>query len=348
AELRRTRSAIQAGRNVERSAPVTAKNVRMTITATFDGIQPCIDEFEVFGPADPGTNLALARSGAKATASSEYPNAAIHKIVHLNDGQYGNGRSWISAENGKGWCQIELAEPAEIHRRAWGRDGEGKFKDRLAKDYKIEVSIDCKMWQTVAGSWDRQATRDTGLPSIAQISALSEQLNQLRQRLKDLETVPMTYCGVFRNPDKTHLLKRGDPQRRLDEVAPSTVAAVRPAIALKPGSTEAERRVALADWIAHPDNPLPARVMVNRLWHWHFGQGIVNTPSDFGFNGDRPSHPELLDWLAAEFLATGGRLKHLHRLIVLSTAYRQSGPHDERAAGIDAGNRTLRPRRPRR
>src|SRR5262249_31926233 len=80
-EARRLRSAIQPGRNVERIAPVSAKFVRMTIAATFDGIQPCVDEFEIFGPDDPGLNLALAKSGAKATASSEYPNASIHKIV---------------------------------------------------------------------------------------------------------------------------------------------------------------------------------------------------------------------------------------------------------------------------
>ena len=73
--------------------------------------------------------------------------------------------------------------------------------------------------------------------------------------------------------------------------------------------------------------------MVNRVWHYHFGRGIVATPSDFGFNGDRPSHPELLDWLAAEYLANGGRLKPIHRLIVLSAAYRQSSRLDDRGRG---------------
>src|SRR5262249_34912654 len=167
------------------------------------------------------------------------------------------------------------------------------FQDRLAKDYKIEVSNDGKDWQPVAGSWDREP-RNQPLPQINPNGALVEQLNRLRQRLRELETVPMIYCGVFRNPDKTHLLKRGDPMQKLDEVVPSAVSTVKPAFALKKGATEPERRLALADWIAHPENPLPARVMVNRLWHWHFGQGIVNTPSDFGFNGGRPPQPALL------------------------------------------------------
>jgi hypothetical protein len=102
-----------------------------------------------------------------------------------------------------------------------------------------------------------------------------------------------------------------------------------------------ERRRALADWIADRANPLPARVMVNRVWHYHCGRGLVRTPSDFGFNGDRPSHPELLDWLAAEYQANGGYLKPLHRLILLSRVYRQSSRIIERHAVADADDRLL-------
>jgi hypothetical protein len=88
--------------------------------------------------------------------------------------------------------------------------------------------------------------------------------------------------------------------------------------------------------------------MINRVWHWHFGRGIVRTPSDFGFNGDRPSHPELLDWLAAEYQSNGWRLKPLHRLIVLSAAYRQGTRFDDRAEAADADDRLLWRRAPRR
>ena len=104
---------------------------------------------------------------------------------------------------------------------------------------------------------------------------------------------------------------------------------------------EAQRRAALARWIADPANPLPARVMVNRVWHYHFGRGIVATPSDFGFNGAAPSHPELLDWLASTYIAGGWRLKPIHRLIVTSAAYRQSSRLDPKAQGIDRDNRLL-------
>jgi hypothetical protein len=80
---------------------------------------------------------------------------------------------------------------------------------------------------------------------------------------------------------------------------------------------------------------------VNRLWHWHFGQGIVDTPSDFGYGGGQPSHPKLLDWLAAELIRSQWSLKHIHRLIVTSHAYRQSSEHSKRAAAIDSDNRLL-------
>src|SRR6202011_1142643 len=104
----------------------------------------------------------------------------------------------------------------------------------------------------------------------------------------------------------------------------ASLSGARPDFGLQEDAPEAERRRKLAEWLAQPENPLFARVMVNRLWHYHFGTGIVETPNDFGFNGGRPSHPELLDWLAAEFTDRNYRLKDMHRLIVLSAAYRQS------------------------
>ena len=83
-------------------------------------------------------------------------------------------------------------------------------------------------------------------------------------------------------------------------------------------------RSALADWVASDRNPLTARVIVNRVWQWHFGQGLVRTPNDFGTRGERPTHPELLDWLAVDFMEHGWSLKHLHRRIMLSNAYQMS------------------------
>jgi hypothetical protein len=104
---------------------------------------------------------------------------------------------------------------------------------------------------------------------------------------------------------------------------------------------EPSRRKALALWLTQPDHPLTARVMVNRIWAWHFGRGIVATPNDFGRQGELPTHPELLDWLATEFVSRGWSVKAMHRLMVLSSAYRMSDDHNASNAKLDAENRYL-------
>jgi hypothetical protein len=104
------------------------------------------------------------------------------------------------------------------------------------------------------------------------------------------------------------------------------------------------RRITLAKWIASPENPLTARVMVNRIWQYHFGRGIVGTPNDFGRNGERPTHPELLDWLANRFIEKGWSVKAIHRMILTSNTWRQSADNQEYAtagAKIDPDNRLL-------
>jgi hypothetical protein len=113
------------------------------------------------------------------------------------------------------------------------------------------------------------------------------------------------------------------------------------AYSLETKTAEGERRVALAKWLTAPDNPLTARVLVNRVWQHHFGKGLVDTPSDFGYMGSRPTHPNMLDWLAHELQRNGWKLKPLHRLIMTSQAYRQSGDWQAAAARQDAESRFL-------
>jgi mono/diheme cytochrome c family protein len=127
-------------------------------------------------------------------------------------------------------------------------------------------------------------------------------------------------------PKPVHVLKRGDiakPGQLAEPGALSALADLPARFALADPKREAMRRVALADWLADPRNPLTWRSAANRVWHFHFGRGLCDTPSDFGRMGSLPSHPELLDWLACE-LRDSGSLKHLHRLIVTSATYRQS------------------------
>jgi mono/diheme cytochrome c family protein len=154
---------------------------------------------------------------------------------------------------------------------------------------------------------------------------------------------PLTYSGIMRQPEATVLYRRGDVRNPAEHIAPGGLTAARAieGLELPLDAPEAERRLRFAQWVSRPDHPLTARVLVNRVWQQHFGRGLVETPSDFGFNGGQPTHPELLDWLAAEFIANGWRLKPLHRAIVLSAAYRQGGEHNPAAAAVDADNRLL-------
>ncbi len=141
----------------------------------------------------------------------------------------------------------------------------------------------------------------------------------------------------------TYVLKSGGYDAFGEEVQPGFLSIfTRDAAKIIPSRADTTgRRVALANWLADPGNPLTARVMVNRIWHYHFGRGIVGTPSDFGTMRDRETHPELLDWLAATFVEQAWSVKKMHRLIMLSSVYQQSSAFDAAAARIDPENKLI-------
>ena len=191
------------------------------------------------------------------------------------------------------------------------------------------------------------------------------QLKQLRAEAQKLEKAlkanpePEKVYAIVSNekPPVIKVQRRGNPEDEAQEVTPGGLSWVKHASSAFGDQTtpEAQRRLALANWITHPENPLTARVIVNRLWHHHFGQGLVTTPSDFGLGGDAPSHPELLDFLANELITHGWSLKHLHKLIVMSKAYRQESGFGfsrndaaKAAATLDSSNRLLWRQNPRR
>jgi mono/diheme cytochrome c family protein len=145
-------------------------------------------------------------------------------------------------------------------------------------------------------------------------------------------------------PRPIYLLARGQVTMPRREVSPGALSifSFQPArFDLPKDAPEGERRAALARWITDPQNPLTWRSIVNRVWQYHFGAGLVTTPNDFGRNGAQPSHPELLDWLAAEYRNSGGSLKKLHKLIVMSATYRQASAGNPKAERVDAGNSLL-------
>jgi hypothetical protein len=180
--------------------------------------------------------------------------------------------------------------------------------------------------------------------------AEGEARTKLAEQIEELETqmppYPPTIPSVHNDPaqrTEIHVLQRGEWEKKGEIVAPRPLS-----VLVEEGLPELpadlpDPRTQLARWLTHPSHPLTARVIANRLWQHHFGVGLVKTPNDFGKNGDPPSHPELLDWLATELVKNRWRLKPVHRLIVMSSAYRQSSdsPTAEAASRVDPENRLL-------
>ena len=345
----RLRRAVTHRQNVDRFAPTPARFVRFTILAT-SAAEPCLDELEVF--SSDGRNVAL---GATPTSSGDFAGNAFHALAHVNDGKVGNDHSWISNTPGTGWVQLEIPTTETIDRVVWSRDRspEPIYADRVATRYEIALSTDGVSWTSIASDLDRRpfgdaasapddipATMPPGRPTDPATPA--GKISALKQELATIDRGPMAYAGRFVEPGPTFRMFRGDPTQPREEIPPGALSRIGsgpwPEETL---ASESARRRALAEWIVDPSNPLAARVIVNRLWHWHFGTGLVDTPSDFGTGGGRPSHPELLDWLASELVANGWRLKSIHRLIVTSRAWRQGDKADPRACALDAQDRLL-------
>lgn len=190
----------------------------------------------------------------------------------------------------------------------------------------------------------RKVVVDRSEADARKLHDLEKTLATVKQELDALGPPPRVYGVVAKTePDLIHRLKRGDAEMPVGE--PVSPGSLRCVTSLEAGfgtaeTPEGDRRVALANWITHPQNPLTYRVIANRVWSWHFGKGLVSTPSDFGTGGSTPTHPELLDWLALQLRNAGGSLKDLHRIILNSQTYRQQSRHEsgQFAVGVDADN----------
>ncbi len=174
--------------------------------------------------------------------------------------------------------------------------------------------------------------------------ALVEEREQLRVNPPPALAVALCVTEVGAQARDTFLLLRGSPKAKADPVQPGVLSVLGfpdPKIEPAPFSDTSGRRLALARWLTRRDNPLTARVLANRVWQHHFGRGIVGTPNDFGFQGDKPTHPELLDWLADQLMQQGWRLKPLHRQILLSRTYRMASRSSAAASAKDPENHLL-------
>jgi len=195
----------------------------------------------------------------------------------------------------------------------------------------------------------KKQRREAALASLPEAERTADllreqEIRRLDEQIGRLPPAEMVFAVRSHLPRAIHILNRGEVEQPKDLVgagALSCVAGLQSDFHLAPDAPEGSRRAALAEWITDPGNMLTWRSIVNRVWHYHFGKGIVDTPNDFGKNGGRPSHPELLDWLAVWFRDHGQSLKALHRLIVTSAAYRQSSADNPACARVDADNRLL-------
>jgi mono/diheme cytochrome c family protein len=330
--------------------PTTATAVRIT----FETKSVWLDEVELFGNADRTKNLALASCGTIIEAV-EGMDVLRKKIESVNDGEYGT-EQWAAkvpaGDDRKPWLIFNFCMPEEVDRIRLSSNRENflatdfltDIKPYRLPNYRVEVKDDSGTWRQIASSSDEARLRKADPARKKTINELQKLIAQFNR-----EGPRASFIGRFIEPAVTHILHRGSPENPRDVVLPAAPSTLEGNLQLDGTASGPERRRAFADWLTAPDNPLPARVFVNRLWHHVFGQGIVTTPADFGVAGATPSHPDLLNWLAIEFVTPTQQLsegvppkpwsvKHMLRLMLSSQAFCQASAPRPEAQRIDSSN----------
>jgi len=302
-----------------------------------------LTEFQVWTDDPEPSNVALSSKGtiavgARSTVAEDFleaygPQLAIDGIL---------GEQWFVGSPAV--LRLNFAKPERIRRISFSNDRDNqqlldKSRGSTPTDYDVLVSLDGESWQIVASSEGREPWTEEHAVERMQIktvtpeerdaiSNIDSSLSEIGKRIRDVPTLRETWVGRHEQPkEPTFVQKGGDPMKPQASIAPSGLSVLDHVLepyVLDLNADQGERRQALAKWITSDTNPLTARVLANRVWQYHFGTGIVDTPSDFGFQGSRPTHPELLDYLARRLIENGWRIKQLHREILFSKTYRQS------------------------
>ena len=297
----------------------------------------------------------FARTGdVSGPAEKSNPETAVHMaIVYRSDNSislYRNGQLYGQSytPGGRVTYRKDQAHVVLGLRHQGARNGYLKGEIERAALYDRALSV--REIQASLGS------RGSFIPLEAVLEELTEAQRKERTALLaeaenirgQISSIPRgggkTYAGKRRQPKPTHRLIKGNVRDPAEAVRPGALSVISDPpgdFGLAENAPEAERRIRFARWLADPKNPLPARVMANRVWHYHFGRGIVGSPNDFGSLGEAPTHPELLDWLAATFVERGWKLKELHRLIVHSSTWRQASTWNRKSSAIDSESRLL-------
>lgn len=305
-----------------------------------------LDELEVFGPKDHRENLAAASTGTVLTEDPEMIDEGS-KVFKANDGLYGTMVWKGFAPKGsdkKPWIEIQFPEPREVNRfrlslnREYYFETDYLFSKNGAKfpQYRLLSLQEDGSWKEIGSTKDARLS----LNKDPERKATSERLHKHIESLEN-EGPRHAFIGRFDKPVITKVLHRGSPENPRDEVPPAGIEILKGDLGLNSDTPEPKRRMAFAQWLTKPDHPLTSRVMVNRIWHHLFGTGIVPTTADFGIAGAAPSHPQLLDWLASEYLEKGWSTKTMIRQIMMTDAFRRSSTPHSAAIQKDAGTQLL-------
>ncbi|RMG42055.1 MAG: DUF1553 domain-containing protein, partial [Planctomycetota bacterium] len=320
-----------------------------------------IDELQVFGPAEPNRNLALADDGTKV---SGYPAKGIedrNPVERVNDGEFGTmgWRAKVEQDAERPWLRLDFNRAVVIDRmrmsanRAYFYETDYLEQKPYLPRYEFDMDVlqPDGSWKPWVGTWYVNKKLNEKHPERPSILA---EVQRLIATLQEEGPQP-SFIGRLIRPKRTFVLLRGNPETPRDEVAPAAPEILGGDLGLSSDTPGPQRRRRFGEWATSPNNPLTARVMANRIWMHVFGRGIVTTPGDFGHAGARPTHPELLDWLAAEFMhptvdpgvfvghasdagqapARPWSVKHLIRLLVTSRAFRQSSRPRPEGMAID-------------
>ena len=325
------------------------ETVTNSIRIDFDWSSISIDELEVFGP-DNKTNFALSKNGVtlKSDDRMTQPRGELFKV---NDGEYGT-QTWRSKSNNKSkpWLEIDFNKSVNVNKIRFSKNREYYFETdfitQVTNDkfptFKLSALLKDGSWKQIASSNKYRVIINNNPNLLKASESLSGSIKQLTENGHN-----HSFIGRFIDPSPTYVLLRGSPENPRNLVEPSGFEIINGDLKINSESPEYERRKAFAKWLTSSDHPLTARVMVNRIWYHIFGTGIVPTTSDFGNAGAKPSHPDLLDWLAAEFISPkdtnikAWSIKEMIRLMMTTQAFKRSSAPNIMNFKIDANSSFL-------
>ena len=330
--------------------PVEATALRLNFWSGYVGL----DEVEVYGL--PGENLNLANRSMGTTVRTDdvfAQQGGRFPVGRVIDGKFGTQR-WQASYNKKKkqnpWLELTFKAPVKVGRLRLSSNREYYYEtDYLEQKNKFNFDKFLVNVKLPDGTWKEVASIDKFRKLVAaddKVSEAAREISHLTYRLSEEGPRP-SFVGSFIKPVVTRVLHRGSPENPRDVVLPGAPRILEGGLEVGNDASGHTRRARFADWVVDPENPLTARVMANRIWQHVFGAGLVVTGGDFGRAGAPPTHPELLDWLAAEFArparteGTPWSMKEFIHLLVTSDAFRRSSSPSAVGLDKDAGSSLL-------